>query len=112
VDDAESKLGRKLVSSDGGFSCIACHAVGEFGATQVFESAGVNFAYTGERVLRSYFDRWLMNPTLIDPQTKMPVYFSDYPQSPLTEVHGGDASKQINAVWEYLKLGSKMPAPQ
>jgi cytochrome c2 len=42
IDQTEAKLGQKLVSSDGGFSCIACHAVGEFGATQVFESAGIN----------------------------------------------------------------------
>lgn len=112
VNAEEAKLGQKLVGSDGGFSCIACHAVGEFGATQVFESAGVNFAHTSERLLRSYFDRWLLNPTFIDPQTKMPVYFSDYPQSPLTDVHGGDALKQISALWEYMKLGSKMPPPQ
>ena len=31
--------------------------------------------------------------------------------SPLTDVHNGDAMKQINAVWQYLLLGDKMPPP-
>jgi len=110
VDPAEVKIGQKLVSSDGGFSCMACHAVGEFGATQVFESAGINFAYTGERMLKPYYVRWLLNPTFIDPQTKMPVYFSDN-ASPLTDMHGGDVQKQLEAMWHYLRMGRKIPPP-
>lgn len=110
VDPAEAKIGQRLVSSDGGFSCIACHAVGQFGATQVFESAGVNLAYSSERLLQPFFVRWLLNPTFIDPQTKMPVYF-DQGMSPLSDVHEGSALKQINALWEYVKQGSKMPPP-
>ena len=110
VDPAEVKIGQKLVSSDGGFSCIACHAVGDFGATQVFESAGINFAHTSERILKPYFVRWLLNPTFIDPQTKMPVYFGDG-TSPLADIHGGDVRKQLDALWHYLRMGSKIPAP-
>ncbi len=110
-DAEETKIGLKLVSADGGFSCIACHAVGSFGATQVFESAGVNLAYSSERLQRSYFDRWLVKPTGIEPQTKMPEFFQDYPNSPLADIHGGDAKKQVNAIWQYLQLGSKMPPP-
>jgi cytochrome c553 len=110
IDQTEAKLGQKLVSSDGGFSCIACHAVGEFGATQVFESAGINLAYPAERLLPSFYVRWMLNPQFIDPQTKMPVYF-DAGQSPLADVHGGDALKQINALWQYLRLGEKIPPP-
>ncbi len=106
----EAKLGRKLVSADGGFSCVACHAVGDFGATQVFESAGVNLAYTSERLFPAYFQRWLLNPLLIEPQTKMPVYFEEG-RSPLADIHDGDAAKQINTVWQYLRLGPKMPPP-
>jgi hypothetical protein len=84
--------------------------VGQFGATQVFESAGVNLAYSAERLLKPFFARWLLNPTFIDPQTKMPVYF-DQGMSPLSDVHEGDAVKQIHALWEYVKMGSKIPPP-
>lgn len=109
--DAEAaEIGRKLVGTDGGFSCIACHAIREMGATQVFESAGINLAYAGERILPAYFRRWVMNPPRIDPQTKMPFYFPDG-RSPLNDYYDGDANKQINALWQYIRQGQKMPLP-
>jgi hypothetical protein len=79
-------------------------------ALEVFESEGINLAYTGERLLPGYYHRWLLSPTTIDPQTKMPVYF-DEGKSPLTDVLEGNADKQINAIWHYIRMGSKMPLP-
>ncbi|MEW6307101.1 MAG: c-type cytochrome [Verrucomicrobiota bacterium] len=111
VNPEAAQLGLKLIGVDGGFSCIACHAVKDLGATQVFESAGVNLAYSGERLLPQYFQRWLTNPLRIDPQTKMPVYF-DQGRSPLTDYFEGDANKQIDALWQYFRLGDKMPLPK
>jgi mono/diheme cytochrome c family protein len=111
IDQDAAKVGQKLVSAIGGFSCISCHSVGDFGATQVFESAGINFAYSGQRLLKPYFHRWVRNPLLIDPTTKMPVYFDGEGKSPLTEVYDGDGSKQREAIWQYLRLGDKMPPP-
>jgi mono/diheme cytochrome c family protein len=110
-DAALAEIGRKLVGKDGGFSCVSCHGVGSLLAMEVFESEGVNLAYSAERLLPHYYRRWVRAPTSIDPQTKMPVYF-DEGKSPLTDVLGGDAEKQINAIWEYLRLGDKMPAPK
>jgi hypothetical protein len=40
----------------------------------------------------------------------MPAYFEDG-RSPLTELLDGDAEKQIDALWHYLRLGSKIPLP-
>lgn len=111
LDKEAAEIGRTFIGTDGGFSCIACHAVGKLGATQVFESAGINFAYTSERVLPSYFHRWVLNPLRIDPQTKMPVYF-DQGKSPLTDKYDGDADKQINALWQYIRQGKDMPLPK
>ncbi len=110
-DQAAADVGRQLVGTDGGFSCIACHAIRELGATQVFESAGINFAYSGERLRPAYLRRWILNPLRIDPQTKMPVYFNDG-HSPLTDIYDGDATKQINALWQYIRQGQKMPLPK
>ena len=62
-----------------------------------------------ERLLPGYFRRWLRNPLSIDPQTKMPVYF-DEGKSPLTETLDGDAEQQIEALWQYLRLGTQMGA--
>ncbi len=111
VDGEMAAAGRKMVGTEGGFSCIACHAVKEFGAQQVFESAGINFGQTGARLQKSFFQRWLMNPLRVDPGTKMPVYFAGG-QSPLFDFYDGDAKKQINAFWEYIRQGDKMPLPE
>jgi mono/diheme cytochrome c family protein len=105
-----AKFGQKLVGKDGGFSCISCHGAGALEATEVFESEGINLAYSAERLLPQYYRRWVRNPLSIDPQTKMPVYF-DEGKSPLTDILDGDAEKQIDAVWQYLRLGEKMPLP-
>ncbi|MEO6184075.1 MAG: cytochrome c [Verrucomicrobiota bacterium] len=110
---SDAEIGRNLVSAPPfGFSCISCHAVGSVGATQVFEAPGINLAHSGERLLPGYFKRWLRNPPLIDSMTKMPVYFDDEGKSPLADILDGSAEKQIEAIWEYLRLGDKMPAPK
>ena len=110
IDNELAKLGQKLIGKDGGFSCISCHGVGKLAAMDVFESEGINLAYSYERLLRDYYYRWMRNPLSIDSQTKMPVYFEEG-KSPLTEILDGDAEKQVTAVWHYLRLGDKMPAP-
>jgi len=110
IDNELAKLGQKLVGKDGGFSCVSCHGVAGLAATDVFDSEGINLAYSYDRLLPDYYYRWMRNPLAIDPQTKMPVYF-DEGKSPLTEVLDGDAEKQITAVWHYMRLGQKMPPP-
>jgi mono/diheme cytochrome c family protein len=111
IDQEAAKIGRKLVSANGGFFCVSCHAAGSFAAQQVFESNGVNLAYTGERILKPYYHRWLRNPLRIDPITKMPVYFDNEGKSPLADIYEGDGTKQIEAIWQYIRLGNKMPSP-
>ena len=80
-------------------------------AMEVFESEGINLAYSADRLQPEYYRRWFRAPISIDPQTKMPVYFDDG-KSPLTDVLDGDSEKQIAAVWEYLRLRDKMQAPK
>jgi len=111
VDPALAEVGRKLAGKDGGFSCVSCHGIGPVLAMEVFESEGMNLAYSADRLLPDYYRRWFRAPTSIDPQTKMPVYF-DEGKSPLTDVLDGDGERQISAVWEYLKLRDKMAAPK
>jgi mono/diheme cytochrome c family protein len=111
MDPDLAEIGRQLVSANGGFACVTCHAVGPAPATAVFESAGINFAYANERLQRDFFHRWVMNPTQIDPESKMPVYFSDG-ESPLLDVLSGSADSQINAIWEYFKQGFDINPPE
>jgi mono/diheme cytochrome c family protein len=111
VDAALAEVGRKLAGKDGGFSCVSCHGVGPALALEVFESEGINLAYSADRLMPDYYRRWFRAPTSIDPQTKMPVYF-DEGKSPLTDVLDGDGEKQISAMWEYLRLRDKMTVPK
>lgn len=111
VDQEAAGVGRKLVSANGGFFCVSCHAVGKTAAMQVFESNGVNLAYTGARLRKSYFQRWVRNPLRIDPITKMPAYFDSEGHSQLVDFYNGDAEKQIDAIWQYVRLGDQMPPP-
>lgn len=96
-------VGARLVSAEGGFSCGACHAVGTRNASGVVESPGVNLARAPERLLKSYFHRWVLNPLAVDPATKMPVYFDETAKSQLIDFYDGDAERQIEAIWQYLR---------
>lgn len=104
--------GRKLTGANGGFSCISCHGIAEFGATAVFEAPGINLALSFERLQPEYFRRWIRSPLSVDPTTKMPVYFDEQGNSPLPEFYEGNGPKTIQALWEYLKLGKQMPPPE
>ena len=104
--------GRKLVSAQGGFSCISCHGIADFGATAVFEAPGINLALSFERLQPEYFKRWIRSPISVDPTTKMPGYFDEQGNSPLPEFYEGNGPKTIQALWEYMKLGKGMPAPE
>ncbi|KAF0179779.1 MAG: Uncharacterized protein FD161_1121 [Limisphaerales bacterium] len=110
-DPELAKAGQKLIGVDGGFSCISCHSVGAVKAAQVFESEGVNFGYAAARVQRAYYERWMRNPLRIEPQTKMPVYFQEDGSSPLPDVLGGDTAKQLEAFWQFFRLGDKVTPP-
>jgi hypothetical protein len=113
VNNKAEEVGRDLISvPPHGFSCVTCHAVGKAGTTQVFEAPGINLAYSGERLLPTFFKRWLLSPQLIDPISKMPTYFDEEGKSPLIDVYEGDGKKQIDAIWQYIRLGEKMAAPK
>ena len=73
VDDSAATMGRQMVVSAG---CANCHNVGEFVGGQSPSTAGINFAYTAERLLYPYFHRWMLNPPRVWPETVMPRYFS------------------------------------
>ena len=111
VDEKLAAVGRRLLGKVGGFSCVSCHGVNTLPAMEVFDSEGINLSYATRRLRREYFDRWMRLPIAVDPQTKMPAYFDEEGRSPLNEVLDGDAAKQLDAVWEYLKLGERMSMP-
>ena len=111
VDPEKAKVGRKLVSANGGFFCFSCHAIGSLKPAQVFDAQGINLAKVGDRLLPEYFRRWMRNPLRIDPQTKMPAYFNQG-QSALFDVLDGDSERQIESLHHYILQGNAMKPPE
>ena len=96
------KAGEKLVGENGGFNCIQCHTLADRPATAVFEAPGPNLALAPVRLRKEYFDRWVLAPTRIDPDTKMPKFAADDGRTPLADFFHGQATQQFDAIWQYL----------
>ena len=59
---------------------------------------------TRERIRKDYYERWLRSPIRVEPETKMPTYFTGE-NSVLPTVLDGKADQQIDALWNYLLQG-------
>ena len=106
VDLAAAQVGRLLVG-DTGFNCIQCHSIAGRASTGV---PGPDLITMPQRLRYGYFSRWLHDPKQIRPGTRMPSFFyagkSGLPQ------FGGDAEKQIAAMWGYLSQGEFLALPE
>ncbi|MGB0579885.1 MAG: c-type cytochrome [Limisphaerales bacterium] len=112
IDEKAAKIGRQMTGVNGGFSCVACHGVGDLQPTQVFEAEGINLSLPARRLQKDYYLRWILNPLKIEPQTKMPVYFDEEGNSMLYDVLEGKTMKQVEAMWQYMRMGDKIDPPK
>lgn len=94
------KIGSLLAGSDG-FGCNTCHGIGDIKPTAAFEVGAVNFAQISERLREGYYYRWMDHPAAVMPGNKMPKY-AEGNQSQRTDVLDGDASKQYEAIWNWI----------
>ncbi len=97
------EAGGKLVGDQGGFACTVCHDVGKQPASAPFEAPAVNLAWSAQRLRLSYYERWLLNPQRVDPETKMPRYSDGNVRTQLKGVFDGDGRKQFDAIREFLQ---------
>ena len=100
-DPDKVKIGADLTGASG-FVCATCHGIGDKPAIAVFEGEGPNFRDAGARLQREYFKLWMSDPLRMWPGTIMPKYTSEN-VSPLTQHYEGDAQKQFDAIYEYLR---------
>ncbi len=110
-DEEAAEFGRRLVAQQGGFNCVSCHDVGESSAVGVFDVKGPNFTHVAQRLRKEFFHRWMRNPIRVEPESKMPQFADDEGRSPITDIYGGDARKQFEAIWQYLLAGEKIKPP-
>ena len=102
-NEAKVKFGETLLGNNGGFNCIQCHGLGDQAATAVFEAPAINFVESNLRLRKGYFARWVMAPTRIDPETKMPKYADPEGMTQLTDPLDGKGAEQFEAIREYLR---------
>ena len=106
VAPAELKIGQQLLSQNQGLDCRQCHGIGNEpprGDDKTQIVLGVNFSESKKRIRKEYYDRWMMDPLRIDPQTKMPKYSADGKTTKIGDIHKGDAKKQFDALWKFLQ---------
>ncbi|HEU4418270.1 MAG TPA: c-type cytochrome [Planctomycetota bacterium] len=94
--------GERLVAMGTGFGCVQCHAVGDKPAIQPFERIGIELVTARGRLRHEYYTRWLQDPPRLDPDARMPKYSDAKGRTAFTEILGGDAAQQFEAIWQYL----------
>jgi mono/diheme cytochrome c family protein len=103
ADEASAQLGKQLLGTVNGFSCITCHAVGDEPAQMPQHFGVVNLQQARERLREEFYLRWTLNPQRLTPLTPMPAYADEDGSTPLVQVLGGDARLQFQAIWSYLE---------
>ncbi len=100
---SNGEIGRGLME----IGCIECH---EFDGQAMPGVIGVDLTGIPDRVFPSWFRDFVMNPGKIKNRTRMPNFFPDG-KSQVPQVLGGDASKQIAAMWDYLEHSKRIGIP-
>ena len=97
VDDQTLLIGQELVGPKG-FSCIACHQVGDYVPKKAaMGTRGSDLVGLGNRMRHSYFVRWTRSPLRIVPGVEMPSY-----TKAVHGVLGDDADAQLEVLWKTL----------
>ncbi len=103
-DTKQFEAGRQMMDS----GCVQCHA---FGGEALPGVVGVDLRGIGDRVEPAWFREFLFNPGAIKARTRMPNFFPEG-ISQNNELLGGDANRQIAAMWGYLKSLPQQPLPE
>jgi mono/diheme cytochrome c family protein/glucose/arabinose dehydrogenase len=97
VDDQSLVVGQALVGPKG-FSCIACHKVGDYEPRNTaLGTKGSDLLAMGKRMRPSFFLRWTRSPLRIVPGLEMPSYLK-----PAKGAFDDDIDRQLQALWHTL----------
>ncbi|WP_197455067.1 family 16 glycoside hydrolase [Stieleria varia] len=99
--------GRQAVGNRG-LACIKCHA---YNGDKGGGIGAIDLLAMPRRLRESWFHRYLKDPLVYRPGTRMPNSFVDG-RSALTKLYDGDPAKQIDAMWQYLKEGTEAKEPE
>jgi mono/diheme cytochrome c family protein len=94
----------EILAGTSGYSCVLCHAAGKQDAVQAFEGQGPNLQFASQRLRYDYYQQWMHWPQRIAPDTIMPRYTKDKASASLDTHFNGNAGKQFEAIWEWMKM--------
>jgi len=102
--DAQLALhGQRLVKLGEGLGCVMCHGIGSQPPVQVYERQGINFQVASRRLRKEYYMRWMLDPTRVDPTTRMTKFTMDGKTTAILDVLDGDAHRQFDAIWHSMQ---------
>ena len=90
---------------------MSCHGAGDLHPVGVFDAPGINLRFTEQRLRKHYYTRWVYKPLRLDKATKMPEFADAEGRTSITATLEGDARKQFEAIWQYLRAGEKIVPP-
>ncbi len=103
VDRTLAAHGERLLKMGEGFGCVQCHGLAGQAPVQAFERQGIDLQVAGRRLRHEFYRRWMADPPRIDAEARMPRYADDKGRTAFTDVLGGDAAQQFEAIWQALQ---------
>ena len=102
ADPLKARLGERLIATENGFNCLACHPAGDQEALAGPDTSTIDFVHVTERLRKPFYERFMLDPQRLIPGTQMPQFVGKDGRSSLKDVLGGDAHGQFEAIWHYL----------
>jgi mono/diheme cytochrome c family protein len=91
--------------------CQQCHVLGAIPKDQPTANLAPDLRMSPERLNPEWVEEWLKAPLRIQPGTRMPAFWPNYPKSDFPQL-GSDGERQIRAVRDYLFTFRGGPSPK
>ena len=91
--------------------CQQCHVLGAIPKDQPTANLAPDLRMAVERLNPEWIDEWLKAPARIQPGTRMPAFWPNYPKSDFPQL-GNNAEAQIRAIRDHLLTMRGGPSPR
>jgi mono/diheme cytochrome c family protein len=91
--------------------CQQCHVLGEIPKDQPTANLAPDLRMAAERLQPDWILEWLKRPSVIQPGTRMPAFWPEFPKSYYPQL-GGSAEAQIRAIRDHLLTFRGGPSPR